>query len=103
MRIRATIYGTKTRPRLSIFRSNKWMQAQIIDDEKGVTLIGMGDRVKDADKKSKIELARQLGKRLAEAAKKHKIHQLVFDRSGYAYHGRVKALAEGLREGGLEF
>ena len=95
-RIRGKIKGTKDRPRLSVFRSNKHIYAQLIDDEKGETLAAaMGG--------SDVSAAGEVGKSLAEKALKLGIKKVVFDRGGYKYHGRVKALAEGAREGGLEF
>jgi len=96
VRIRAKIKGTKNRPRLSVFRSSKHIYAQLIDDEKGETLAAaLGG--------SNVRTAGEVGKVLAEKALKLKIKKVVFDRGGYKYHGRVKALAEGAREGGLEF
>jgi len=103
-RVRAKIFGTANRPRLSVFRSNAGMYAQLIDDERGHTLVSAHSREikkgKDDDKK-KVSFA--LGKLLAEKALKIKIKEVVFDRGGYKYHGRVKALADGAREGGLKF
>jgi len=103
-RIRKHVSGTATRPRLSIFRSNKGMDAQLIDDINGVTLVSVSSKSK-ADKVSgnKTEMATQLGKLLAEKALKKNIEVCSFDRNGYLYHGRVKAFAEGAREGGLKF
>ena len=91
-RIRAKVYGTATRPRLSVFRSGRFIYGQIINDAKAVTLVS-----------AKGNRSQEVGKALAEAAKKKKIKLVVFDRSGYRYHGRVKALADAAREGGLEF
>ena len=91
-RIRASVRGTSARPRLSVYRSNKYVYCQIIDDSKSVTLVG----VKGSDPKI-------LGKEIAERAKKKKISEIVFDRSGYRYHGKVKAIADAAREGGLKF
>ncbi len=106
-RIRKKIHGTPERPRLSVFRSNKHIYAQIIDDEAGHTLVAASTRSKElADQlegKTKAEQARLVGKLLAEKAVKANITQVVFDRNGYKYHGRVKALADGAREGGLKF
>jgi large subunit ribosomal protein L18 len=112
-RVRAKVRGTVSRPRLSIFRSNKHIFLQLIDDEKGRTLISAGDfevkagksksRIKTKKKKTKTEIVFEAGKRLAALAKAKKIIKIVFDRGGYAYHGRVKAAAEGMREGGLQF
>lgn len=101
-RVRAKIKGTNERPRLSVFRSNRYVFAQIIDDIKGVTLISAGD-LKSKDKAKKTESAKNVGLELAKAAKLKKIKSVAFDRGGYKYHGRIKALAEGAREGGLKF
>jgi len=105
-RIRAKILGTSKRPRLSVFRSNREIYAQLIDDEKGRTLVSLsGSRIseKELAKKTKGEIAGLIGEKLAVLAKKAKITQVVFDRAGYKYHGRIKALAEGARKGGLKF
>ena len=99
-RVRAKIKGTAERPRLSIFRSNKYIYAQLIDDEKGETLLSVDSR---KIKKTKTEAAREVGKLLAKEATKKKIKKIIFDRGGYKYHGRVKAVAEGAREEGLQF
>lgn len=103
MGVRKKISGTAERPRLSVFRSNKGIYAQIIDDIKGVTLasastVELGDKAKLGVEKSK-----EVGKKIAEKALSHGIQTIVFDRNGYLYHGNVKALAEGAREGGLKF
>ncbi len=100
--IRASITGTGSRPRLSVFRSNKDIYAQVIDDVTGKTLAAASSR-KLADKVAKSEKAGMVGKMIAEAAKAKGVEQVVFDRGGYLYHGRVKNLAEGAREGGLVF
>ncbi|MBI2031424.1 MAG: 50S ribosomal protein L18 [Candidatus Levybacteria bacterium] len=103
-RIRAKIKGTSQRPRLSVFRSNKLIYAQIINDEKGDTILGVSE--KNIDKKvsgSKIDQAKILGLFLAKKATAKKIKNVIFDRGSYKYHGRIKALAEGAREGGLVF
>lgn len=89
--------------RLSVARSNQHMQAQLINDSKGVTVVGVSEANLTEKAKTKIERARQLGKLLAEEAKKRKVTKVVFDKGEYRYHGRVKALAEGAREGGLKF
>jgi len=106
-RVRAKIFGTAKRPRLCIFRSAKHIYAQLIDDEKGKTLAAASDsgikRTKLKTKKTKADKAKEVGKLIAEKAKTKKIEKVVFDRGGYQYHGRVKALAEGAREGGLKF
>lgn len=105
LRVRAKITGTASRPRLSVNRTNKFIYAQLIDDEKRITLLACSEKeIKDAkDKKTKIEKAKIVGLLLAEYALKKKIKSVVFDRGSYLYHGRVKALAEGAREGGLIF
>ena len=105
MRIRKTIIGTTETPRVSVFRSNKEIYAQIIDDSKGATLLSASSREKDLAgvKGTKTEIATAVGKALAEKAAKAGIENVTFDRNGYLYHGRVKALAEGAREGGLKF
>lgn len=110
-RVRARIKGTAQRPRLSVFRSNKHIFLQLVDDEKGKTIVSASDlkpQTKTKGKKgktkmTKMEIAAGVGKKLAELAKKKKIKYAVFDRGGYTYRGRVKAVAEGAREGGLEF
>ena len=103
-RIRKNISGTSTRPRLSVFRSNKQIYAQVIDDVKGVTITSASSHVKDsAQKVNKTDQAILIGKEIAENASKAGIKEVVFDRNGYLYHGRVKALAESARENGLKF
>ncbi len=103
-RIRKVVHGTPGRPRLSVFRSNKEIYAQIIDDEAGKTLVAASSRDKDIDAKgTKIEISAAVGKALGEKALKAGIKKVAFDRNGYLYHGRVKALADGAREAGLEF
>lgn len=104
-RIRKNVSGTATTPRLTVFRSNKEIYAQLIDDTKGVTLASASTRNKDLTSISgtKTEQANQIGKIIAEKAKAIGIESCVFDRNGYLYHGRVKALADGAREGGLKF
>ena len=103
-RIRSKIKGTLLRPRLSVFRSNNYIYAQIINDEKGETLVAVSEReLKGEKKNSKIEKARLIGQLLAKKVLKVGIKKIVFDRGSYKYHGRIKALAEGAREGGLEF
>ncbi len=104
LRIRNKIKGTSARPRLSVFRSNKEIYCQLIDDIAGRTLIAASSREEDASKTgNKSERAKSVGKILANKAKAENISAVVFDRSGYLYHGRVKALADGAREGGLQF
>ena len=104
-RIRATLEGTNERPRLNVFRSNANITAQIIDDEKGITLVSASTLEKDLKVKNggNVEAAKIIGVEIAKRAKKAKISAVVFDRGGYLYHGRVKALAEAARENGLEF
>lgn len=103
-RIRNKISGSRECPRLSVFRSAKHIYAQIIDDTAGVTLAAASTMEKDfAGSGSNKEAARKVGKLLAEKAAKAGIENVVFDRGGYIYHGRVKELAEGAREGGLKF
>lgn len=100
----AGIFGTEDKPRLSVFRSNKYIYAQIINDDKGSTLVTIDDVSKDVHHgKRKKEAAYELGKQLAERAKDRGIKTVVFDKGPYKYHGRVKKLAEGAREGGLKF
>ncbi len=101
-RIRAKISGTKEQPRLSVFRSNKHIFLQLIDDSSQKTLASASD-LKIKKKGTKTEIAKEVGKELAKLAKAKKIKKVVFDRSGYKYHGRIKASAEGAREGGLNF
>ena len=102
-RIRKKIKGTAERPRLSVFRSNRDIYAQLIDDLKGVTLASASSRELGQEGITKTEASREVGKKLAEKASANGIAEVVFDRGGYQYHGRVKALAEGAREGGLKF
>ena len=102
-RVRGKISGTAERPRLSVFRSEKNIYAQIIDDVAGNTLVAASSVEKDFGPGSNKEAARKVGKLVAERAVAKGIEEVVFDRGGYIYHGRVKALAEGAREGGLKF
>ncbi len=104
-RIRKTLIGTSAVPRLCVFRSNNAIYAQIIDDETRTTLVSASSLEKDLKIKngSNVEAAKVVGKSIADKAKKAKITKVVFDRGGYLYHGRVKALAEAARENGLEF
>lgn len=104
-RLRKSISGSAISPRLSVFRSNLNISAQIIDDEQGITLVSASSLDKDLKikKGSNIEAAKLVGAKIADKAKKAKISKVVFDRGGYQYHGRVKALAEAARENGLEF
>lgn len=103
-RIRAKVRGTSARPRLAVFKSNKYMYGQLINDDKGVTLAYVSDvALSEKKKETKTTRARLLGKTLAESAMKKKISAVVFDRGGFLYAGRIKAFAEGAREGGLAF
>ena len=104
-RIRKTIKGTAERPRLSVFRSNKQIYAQLIDDLNGVTIASSSSASKDfeAMKSKKVDIAKEVGKSIATKANQSGISSVIFDRGGYLYHGRVKALAEGAREAGLKF
>ncbi|MFZ3073604.1 MAG: 50S ribosomal protein L18 [Minisyncoccales bacterium] len=108
-RVRARISGTAAKPRLCVFRSNKHILAQLIDDQKGVTLAVSSDlkAVKAAGRKGELSekcaMAFTVGESIAKAAQELKAKQVVFDRGAYRYHGRVKSLAEGARKGGLEF
>ncbi|XCF06093.1 50S ribosomal protein L18 [Tamlana crocina] len=104
-RIRKVISGTGERPRLAVYRSNKEIYAQLIDDLTGNTISAASSRDKDISsaKATKAEVAKLVGKALAEKAVKAGIETVSFDRGGYLYHGRVKSLAEGAREGGLKF
>ena len=103
--IRQTVKGTEARPRLSVFRSNREIYAQIINDEKGVTLVAASSTadLRGAEKTNKVEQAKSVGKCLAVKAKEAGISTVVFDRNGYLYHGRVKSLADAAREEGLIF
>lgn len=103
-RVRRNIFGTETKPRLSVFRSNKEIYAQIIDDNSGVTLASASSREKGvAAEGTKTEVSASVGKALAAKAVAKGIETVVFDRNGFVYHGRIKALADGAREGGLKF
>jgi large subunit ribosomal protein L18 len=102
-RIRGKVSGTAERPRLVVFRSNRGIEAQLVDDDSGRTLAAASWLHLAKFKGTKTEQAAEVGKRLASSAKQAGIQSAVFDRAGYLYHGRVKALAEGAREGGLEF
>ncbi|MEH6657426.1 50S ribosomal protein L18 [Leeuwenhoekiella marinoflava] len=103
-RIRKSLTGTAVRPRLSVYRSNKEIYAQIIDDTTGKTLSAASSRDKDFSAEgNKADVAKLVGKAIAEKAKEAGIEAVAFDRGGYLYHGRVKQLAEGAREGGLKF
>ncbi|HEY4475304.1 MAG TPA: 50S ribosomal protein L18 [Candidatus Paceibacterota bacterium] len=101
-RTRSRIRGTASKPRLTVFRSNKHLFVQLIDDEKGRTLASASTRALSSKSKSKIASSSELGKVIAEAAKKAGINSAVFDRGAYQYHGRIKALAESARSSGLK-
>lgn len=104
-RVRKNIFGTSDIPRLSVFRSNKEIYAQVIDDSKGITLVSASSRDKSIDtaNKPKIEVSKLVGNLIADKAKGVGIESVVFDRNGFLYHGRIKSLAEGARERGLKF
>ncbi|MCF8246746.1 MAG: 50S ribosomal protein L18 [Saprospiraceae bacterium] len=103
LRIRKAVVGTSERPRLSVFRSNLAIYCQLIDDRAGTTLLAASTMDKNIGKATKVEQANEVGKLIAKKALDAKIENVVFDRSGYLYHGRIKALAEGARESGLKF
>ena len=102
-RVRNKVSGTSECPRLNVFRSNAHIHAQIIDDVKGVTLVSASSVDMKLENGSNVEAAAKVGAEIAKRAKAKKIKNVVFDRGGYIYHGRVKALAEAAREAGLEF
>jgi large subunit ribosomal protein L18 len=101
--IRARIHGTEARPRLCVYRSNKHIYAQLIDDRKGHTLVSASSQGDGVAEGKPVEVSRAVGRQLADRAREAGIEAVVFDRNGFRYHGRVKALAEGAREGGLQF
>ena len=103
-RIRKIIFGSATKPRLSVFRSNKEIYAQLVDDNTGTTLVSVSSRDKDIEATgAKTDTAKLVGKSIAEKAKKAGFENVAFDRNGFLYHGRVKALADAAREAGLKF
>jgi large subunit ribosomal protein L18 len=102
-RIRKIVSGTAVKPRLSVFRSNKEIYAQLIDDVNGVTLLAASSREKGVSKGTNVEVATAVGKLVAEKALKAGIDTVTFDRGGYLYHGRIQSLAEGARAAGLKF
>jgi large subunit ribosomal protein L18 len=103
-RVRRTVVGTAERPRLVVFRSNRGISAQLVDDQEGKTLASANHKqLRKTFKGKKTEQAAEVGKLLAESAKKAGVESVVFDRGGYLFHGRVKALADAAREGGLKF
>lgn len=104
LRVRQKVAGTAERPRLVVFRSLKYVYAQLVDDDQGKTLVAVSDRTKELarEKPGKVGAALAVGKLLAQRAKAQGVTKVVFDRAGYLYHGRVRAVADGAREGGLE-
>jgi large subunit ribosomal protein L18 len=102
-RIRKIVSGTTARPRLSVFRSNKEIYAQLIDDVNGITLLAASSREKGVNKGTNVEIASAVGKLVAEKAVAAGIDTVTFDRGGYLYHGRIQSLAEGARSAGLKF
>ncbi len=104
-RIRSKVNGNATRPRLSVFRSNSEIYAQLIDDASGKTIVSVSSMGKNSAKAkgTKIERAKSVGETIAKKAVEKGISEVVFDRNGFLYHGRIKALADGAREGGLKF
>jgi len=105
-RVRSKVLANKNRMRLTVFRSNKCIYAQIIDNNKAKTMIAVSDKnlsPKESKGKSRIEKAKMLGNLIAVLSKEKRINEVVYDRGGYKYHGRIKAFAEGAREGGLKF
>ncbi|PSQ99248.1 MAG: 50S ribosomal protein L18 [Bacteroidetes bacterium SW_11_64_17] len=100
--IRESMFGTSVRPRLSVYRSNRYIYAQLVDDLEGRTLASASSLADDVDGDTPTEESRAVGELLAERADESGIEKAVFDRSGYKYHGRIEALAEGAREGGLQ-
>jgi large subunit ribosomal protein L18 len=103
-RIRKKVFGTTAIPRLTVFRSNKQIYAQLVDDISGKTLASAGSlKLEDAQKINKVNQASIVGKKIAEVAALAGIEKVVFDRNGYLYHGRIKSLADSAREGGLKF
>ncbi len=103
MRIRKHVSGTEERPRMTVFRSNKGIYVQLVDDLSGRTLLASSSLKTEEEKGNKVEQAKRVGKLIAEKSLEKGISKVVFDRNGYLYHGRVKALADAAREGGLKF
>ncbi len=101
--IRIKIEGNSERPRLTVYKSLKYISAQIVDDSKGITLVSASSQEKDMKSGKNIDVAKEVGKTLANRAKDKNINQVIFDRNGYIYHGKVKSLADGARESGLKF
>ena len=102
-RIRKKLFGTADRPRLSVFRSNNGLYAQVINDDEGKTVVGINSRTKADSKRADKEACEKLGESLAAMCREKNINTIVFDRNGYVYHGRIKAFADGVRKGGLNF
>jgi len=103
-RVRKKVHGTATRPRLAVFRSNRYIYAQVIDDDQGVTVASASSREEKLAKRTlNVDTANEVGELIGSRAKDAGIEEVVFDRGGFAYHGRVKALADGARKAGLEF
>jgi large subunit ribosomal protein L18 len=107
-RVRRKLHGTGERPRLSVFRSSRCIYAQLIDDDQGHTMVSASNlsaemKKKSSEKRTRVEISKEVGQLLAQKAKEKGLKKVVFDRGPYLYHGRVKALAEGAREGGLTF
>jgi len=102
-RIRSKITGVAARPRLSVFKSDRHVYVQVIDDTTGTTLASASSFEKGAHARANLEVCTQVGKRIAERCKARNIGQIVFDKNGFQYHGRIKAVADGAREGGLDF
>ena len=103
MRSRKGVFGTSVRPRLSVFRSTKNVYAQVVDDSSGRTLVSASSFEKGYKQNASVSICQEVGKHLAERCLKENIRTVVFDRNGLVYHGRIKALADGAREGGLDF
>lgn len=102
-RVRSKIHGTEERPRVSIYRSNKYIYAQVINDDAAKTVVAISSlKIKEGEASTKTDKAKVVGKELASLLKKNKIEKVIFDRGSFAYKGRLKALAEGLRENGIE-
>lgn len=101
--IRIKISGTPERPRLTVYKSLKYVSAQIIDDTKGITLVSASSQEKDLKSGKNVDVAKEIGKVIATRAKEKNINEVVFDRNGYIYHGKIKSLADGARESGLKF
>ena len=101
--IRIKITGTADKPRLSVYRSLKYISAQLIDDDRGVTIAAASSQEKDMKSGKNLDVAKEVGKLLGTRAKEKNINEIVFDRNGYLYHGKIKSLADGARESGLKF